>query len=113
MLRQNLCLDLPAVPFPPPVVSVALQRATMLAVSNMQPGGDLVLTTRRHDGAVLVEIEAHGCERDERLPDRTETLRDFVQGFGGDCHTDVDQHHSVFVVLELPLQLATDHSETD
>lgn len=111
VLRQNLAQDLPAVPFPPAMVSVALQRATMLAIGGLQPGGDLVLTTRRHEGTVLVEIEAHGCEEDERLGDRTQTLREFVHDFGGNCHAHCERS-DVFVVLELPLQLATDPSDS-
>ena len=115
VLRKSLGTDLPNVPYTSSFVSVAVQRALLLAVRSLQPGGELVVTTRLHDGSALVEIAAHGCAgggEGPSLVERTATLREFVTAQGGDCHTDRDQHDDVFVVLELPQAPAADRSES-
>ena len=107
LLRQDLAPDLPVAACPPALVTFALQRAMVLAIGPMGPGGELRITTREDNGSVVVELESRGNEHDEQLPDRAETLRDFVDGFGGQCKLHRDEQNNLFVLIELPQVLAT------
>ena len=82
-----------------------MQRALGLAVSPLEPGGQLKLGTRVEQGAVVVEIESLGCDLDDHLPARAETLCDFLDNLGGNCTVHREQD-DLYIVLELPQVLA-------
>jgi signal transduction histidine kinase len=102
VLRQRLADRLPPVACPPAVLTHALQRALVLAADRLPPGGELTVTTREDDGRVLVEIASDGADGDGQLASRAETLREFVDAFGGLCRIDSDRDGSLCVALELP-----------
>ena len=77
------------------------------AVWPLEPGGQLKLGTRVEQGAVVVEIESLGCDLDDHLPARAETLCDFLDNLGGNCTVHREQD-DLYIVLELPQVLAAD-----
>ena len=103
--RLDLCQEAARVAAPTAMVTVAVQRALGLAVSPLEPGGQLRLGTRVEQGAVVVEIESLGCDLDDHLPARAETLCDFLDNLGGNCTVHREQD-DLYIVLELPQVLA-------
>jgi hypothetical protein len=75
----------------------------------LEPGGEIVLTTRREDDSIVFEMESHGESRDRHLEDRTVTLCDFVASFHGQCRAESDEQGTLLLALELPM--ATAHGE--
>lgn len=108
--RQDLSPEATDVAVPRSLVLVAVQRAMALATSSLGPGDELSLTTRVEQDAVVFEIESLGNEVDASLTERSETLREFVAGFGGGCTVRAEREN-LFVVLELPQVMATDPSD--
>lgn len=111
VLRQVLTTESTVVAAQTSLVTVAVQRAMVLAVVPLGPGDELCLTTRVESGSVVFEIEGHGSQPEAILEERGETLREFVEGFGGNCQMrSNEQDH--YMVIELPQVMATDRSES-
>jgi len=108
--RLSLCPEATHVAAPGSLVTVAVQRAMELAIAPLGPGDELNLTTRVEHDAVVFEIESRGSHQDEAMSERSETLRDFVEGFGGGCTVRAERE-DLFLVLELPQVMATDPSD--
>jgi hypothetical protein len=108
--RMQLCCESTGVAAPRDLVTVAIQRALNLATSQLGPGDELNLTTRVEHRSVIFEVESRGSKRDQSTQYRSETLRDFVRGFGGGCMVHMEQD-DMFLVLELPQVLAQDPSD--
>jgi len=111
VLRQSLTTESTLVAAEASLVNVAVQRAMVLAVEPLGPGDELALTTRIESGSVVFEIESHGSQSECSLDERGETLRDFLQGFGGNCQLRTENLDH-FMVIELPQVMATDRSES-
>lgn len=111
VLRQVLTTESAIVAAQASLVTVAVQRAMVLAVERLGPGDELGLTTRIESGSVVFEIESHGNQPKSSLDERGETLRDFLEGFGGTCQMRSDQRDH-YMVIELPQVMATDRSES-
>lgn len=111
VLRQSLTTDSTLVAAEASLVTVAVQRAMVLLVEPLGPGDELALTTRLESGSVVFEIESHGSQPDCSLDERGETLREFLQGFGGNCQLRSEQLNH-YLVIELPQVMATDRSES-
>ena len=110
LLRQSLTSEPTIVPVQAGLVTVAVQRAMILAVEPLGPGDELCLTTRIEGGSVLFEIESHSQESGSLTKERSETLREFLDDFGGSFHMRSEpQDH--YMVIELPQVTATDRSE--
>lgn len=108
VVRQRLAKDLPKVACTPGQLAFAVQRALMLGLGRLEPGDEVVLTTRRDDGAVLFELESCGTQDDRHLRDRTETLAEFVSGFQGNCRVQTRDERTLLLVLELPVAFVPD-----
>lgn len=106
VLRMKLEPDLPSVNCSAAVVAFAVQRALVLATDSLEPGSELDVTTRAEGDSILLEMEVRGHEADRRLFDRSETLREFVDGLGGRLQMDVDPASNLCMVIELPQELA-------
>ena len=85
----------------------AVDRALAMAVTSIEPGGQLTLCTRGEDRAVVVELEVLGAGAQEGVSERAETLRDFVAGFGGTCAVR-SERGDLFLVLEVPRVMASE-----
>lgn len=108
VVRQRLAQGLPKVACTPGQLAFAVQRALVLGLGRLEPGDEVVLTTRRDDGAVLFELESFGRQDDRHLRDRTETLAEFVSGFLGNCRVQARDEHTLLLVLELPVAFVPD-----
>lgn len=108
--RLNLCPAATRVAAPSSLVTVAIQRAMDLAVAPLGPGDELNLTTRVEHDAVVFEVESLGSHPIDAATERSETLREFVESFGGGC-TVRTEREELFLVLELPQVMATDPSD--
>ncbi len=110
VVRQRLDPDLPPVAVSPNELTHAVRRALVLAVEDLDAGGELIVTTRRDDDVAVFEIESRGlsAEAGPFRGERAETLGDFVGTFDGRCRVATDDHHGLLLVLELPMALATD-----
>ncbi len=108
VVRQRLALGLPAIACAPGPLAFAVQRALMLGLGRLEPGGEVVLTTRRDDGSVLFELESYGARADRHLQERTETLAEFVAGLQGNCRVQTCDRDRLLLVLELPAAFALD-----
>ena len=108
--RLQLCHEATDVAAPRDLVTVAVQRALTLATSQLGPGDELNLSTRVEHRSVIFEVESRGSKRDQSTQYRSETLREFVLGFGGACMVHMEQD-DMFLVLELPQVLASDTSD--
>lgn len=105
--RLQLCRGATRVDAAGSLVSVAVQRAVELATASLGPGGELDLSTRLEQGAVLVEIESRGSDDIGNVAERSATLQAFVEDFGGGCTARAEKR-DLFLVLELPQVMATD-----
>lgn len=111
VVRQTLTSESARVMAPSALVTVAVQRALVLAIAPLGPGDELRLTTRVESGSVVFEIESLGSHPDDYATERSETLREFVEEFGGTCMVRCDRQ-DLYLVLELPQVMATDRSES-
>lgn len=108
LVRQRLSPDLPAIACTPGQLAYAVQRALVIAAGRLQPGGELVVATRRDGDGIVLELDSHGGERDRHLRQRAETLCEFVASFHGHCQVEHDDRDHLLVVIELPATLALD-----
>src|SRR5690606_4059015 len=83
ILRQTLTNESSLVRAPAAIATVAVQRAMVLAMSPLGPGDELRLTTRVENSSVVFELESLGSHVDVHASERTETLREFLEDFGG------------------------------
>ena len=111
VLRQTLTTESSLVCAPAAMVTVAVQRAMVLAMTPLGPGDELRLTTRVESGSVVFEIESLGSHPDEHANERAETLREFIEEFGGSCNVR-SAGRDLYLVIELPQVMATDRSES-
>jgi len=102
LVRERLAPNLPAVGCGPSQLAYAAQRALVIAAGRLDAGGELIVTTRREEDSVLLELESRGGRRDRHLQERALTLCEFVAGFRGNCHIDLDDRDNLLVVIELP-----------
>ena len=111
LLRQALTSESTSVAAQSGLVTVAVQRAMVLAVEPLGPGDELCLPTRVEGGSVVFEIECHSQEPGAVIAERSETLREFLDGFGGsfNMRSEARDH---YMVLELPQVIASDRSES-
>lgn len=111
VLRQSLTNESTVVAAQSALVTVAVQRAMVLAVEPLCPGDELCLTTRIESGSVVFEMECRSSQPDTNLHNRGETLREFLEGVGGTFQMRTeDRNH--YLVLELPQVMSTDRSES-
>ncbi len=108
VVRQRLATGLPRVACTPGQLAFAVQRALMLAVAQIEAGGEVVVETRRDGDNVLLEVESNCPAGVEHLGDRALTLRAFVAEFGGSCQVDTDGRGRILIALELPVALVSD-----
>ncbi|MEO6595344.1 MAG: hypothetical protein ABIP94_11375 [Planctomycetota bacterium] len=106
LVRLRLAPDLPPVGCAPGQLAFAVQRALVIAVGQLEAGDELVVTTRRCDEAVVLELESRGTARDRHIEERTTTLCDFLTALRGSCSVHADPNGALFLVLELPHTLA-------
>ena len=110
VVQQRLGRDLPRVACGPGQLTFAVQRALGIGMRHLEPGGELVVTTRRENGAVFFEMESRGQKGDGHLQERTTTLCDFVESFRGHCRAQADEQGTLLLALELPVAVAHDDS---
>jgi hypothetical protein len=108
VLRQRLAPQLPKIACSPADLAYAVQRALVLGIGRLGPGGEVVLTTRREPDFALFELESRGVEVDRHLAERSETLAEFVVGLGGHCRVHTGGDATLLLAFELPLALAFD-----
>jgi hypothetical protein len=108
VVRQRLATDLPQIACTPSQLAYAVQRAMVIAAGRLDVGGELLVTTRRDDDGIVLELESRGGKRDRHLRQRAETLCEFVAGIKGNCRIDLDDRENLFVVLELPQTLVVE-----
>ncbi len=84
-----------------------MQRALVLALSGIEVGGEISVTTRMDGEAVLFEIESRQVD-EPRLDDRAATLSEFVETLGGRCQIDSDGRSCCLIAMELRPALVTD-----
>lgn len=108
VVRQRLAPDLPAVDCAPGPLAFAVQRALMLGIGRLEPGGEVVLTTRQDHGGVLFELESYGIREDRHLQERAETLAEFVAGLRGSCRVQTGGSDRLLLAIELPAVFAVD-----
>ena len=111
VLRTNLTRESSLVAAPSALVTVAVQRAMVLAISPLGPGDELRLTTRIEGGSVVFEVESLGSHPDDHAAERAQTLCDFVAEFGGSCNVR-SEGFDLYMVIELPQVMATNRSES-
>jgi len=108
VVRQRLAANLPPIACRAGQLAFAIQRAMMLALSRVDRGGDILITTRRDGNYAVFELECNGAGRDRHLQERATTLCEFVAGFQGLCRVDEDAHGTLLIALELPTALVID-----
>lgn len=108
VVRQRLAPKLPPIACGPGQLAFAVQRAVMLGLSHLDPGGDLVLTTREDDGMVVFEMECSGHRGERHFAERAASLCEFVTGFQATCRIATDERGQLLLVLELPTTLPVD-----
>lgn len=108
VLRLRLANDLPPIGCNPGQLAFAIQRALVIAAGRLDVGGELIVTTRRDDDGVVLELESHGAARDRHLQERSVTLCEFVAALHGHCRVDAHGRDTLFVVIELPQAMALD-----
>lgn len=108
VVRQRLATNLPPIACRAGQLAYAIQRAMMLALSRVDRGGDILITTRRDGIYAVFELECHGAGRDRHLQERATTLCEFVAGFQGLCRVDEDAHGTLLIAFELPTALVID-----
>ncbi|MCA8965017.1 MAG: hypothetical protein H6838_03065 [Planctomycetes bacterium] len=108
VVRQRLATELPKVACTPGQLAFAVQRALMLAVAQIDAGGEVTVETRRDGDNVLLEIESTCPAGVQHLSERALTLRAFVAEFGGACQVDTDGRGRILIALELPVALVSD-----
>lgn len=107
VIRQNLAQGLPRIQCSDSQLAYAVQRALMLALSGIEAGGELSVTTRIEGETVLFETESPFGE-EVHLDERATTLSEFVESLGGRCMVDGDGLASRLIAMELPAALVTD-----
>lgn len=108
VVRQRLARDLPRVACGPGQLTFAVQRAIGMAMNNLEPGGEIVVTTRRENDCVVFELESQGRETDPHVNERAATLCEFVESFHGRCRARCDDQGTLLVAIELPVAYAPD-----
>ncbi|MBL8728585.1 MAG: hypothetical protein JNM25_09160 [Planctomycetes bacterium] len=108
VVRQRLAPRLPKIACPPADLAYAVQRALVLAIGRLAPGGEIAVTTRREHDTVLFEVESRGVEVDRHLAERSETLAEFVVGLRGHCRVHSAADDTLLLAFELPIALALD-----
>jgi hypothetical protein len=108
VLRLRLANDLPAIGCNAGQLAYAIQRALVIAAGRLDVGGELIVTTRRDDDGVVLELESRGGNRDRHLLERSLTLCEFVGSLRGHCRIDTNGKHTLLVVIELPQVFAFD-----
>jgi hypothetical protein len=109
VVRQRLEPRLPAVACAPGQLAFAIQRALVLAVGRLEPGGEVALVTRREHGCVLFELECIGARDDRHLAERAETLAEFVHGLQGSCRMQTTgERDRLLLAIELPIEFVAD-----
>lgn len=108
VVRQRLAAELPPIACRPGQLAFAVQRALVLATGRLDVGGELLVTTRREDDQVVLELEARAAQRDRNLQQRVQTLCEFVASFRGNCRVAHDEKHNLLVVMELPVAFVID-----
>jgi hypothetical protein len=111
VLRQLLAPSTPPVASPASMVSVAVERAIILAFTGLEAGDEVILSTRSESGSVMFEVESRGNHQDSTTRERSETLREFVNDFGGACQVRCGSGN-LYLVIELPEVVATDRTES-
>ena len=103
VLRLRLANDLPPIGCNAGQLAYAIQRALVIGAGRLDTGGELIVTTRRDDDSVVLELESQGGTRDRHLHARSLTLCEFVAALRGHCRIDVQGRDTLLVVIELPL----------
>lgn len=108
--RLRLAAGLPAVACSPGQLAYATQRAVMIGLQHLPPGGEIIATTRREGDSAVFELECEGNPqaKDRHLQERTTSLSEFVAGFQAACRVATDDRGSLLFAFELPLALAID-----
>lgn len=102
LVRERLAPNLPPSHCTPSQLAYATQRALVIAAGRLEPGGELLVSTRQDGEAVMIEFESRGGVRDRHLQERSLTLCEFVASFHGNCHIDLDDRANLLIVIELP-----------
>lgn len=105
--RDRFEPNLPKAACTPGQLAFSVQRALMLAVSGIQPGGELQVGARFEAGRVVLEFESVCPGGVAHLVARAETLCEFVQDYDGTCRVDSDGRGHILIALEVPAALAT------
>lgn len=108
VVRQRLEPGLPAVACAPGQLAFAVQRAIVLGLGRLEPGGEVILVTRREQDSVLFELESIGERDDRHLSERAETLAEFVDGLGGHCRAQTFDRDRLLLAIELPAAFVAD-----
>jgi len=110
--RLRLATGLPPIACSPGPLAYATQRAVMIGLQHLPPGGEVIATTRREGDSAVFELECEGGQQraDRHLLERTTSLTEFVAGFQGNCRVATDDRGSLLFAFELPLALAIDDS---
>lgn len=110
VVRQRLAAGPARIACAPGELTFAVQRALAIGLGRLDPGEELVLTTRHEDETAVLELECRGTGRDDHLQERALTLCEFVAELGGRCRIESDDQGTLLLALELPQALATDDS---
>ena len=104
--REQIASNLPKVACTPGQLAFSVQRALMLAVHGIEPGGELAVGARCEDGHVVIEGESNCPGGVAHLGERAATLCEFVGDYDGTCRVDSDGHGHILIALEVPATLA-------
>jgi hypothetical protein len=110
--RLRLCPGLPPVACRPGQLAYATQRAVMLGLQHLPPGGEVIATTRRDGDLAIFELECEGSSptSHRNLDERATSLTEFVASFDGNCRVATDDRGNLLFAFELPLTLAVEGS---
>ncbi|MFM1870786.1 MAG: hypothetical protein RL398_208 [Planctomycetota bacterium] len=104
--HEDIATNLPKAACTPGQLAFSVQRALMLAVSGIEPGGKLSVGARREADRVVIEVESNCPGGVAHLGDRATTLCEFVADYDGTCRVDSDGHGHILIALEVPAALA-------
>lgn len=110
VVRQRLAPGLPRIACGPGPLTYAVQRTLGIGIGHLEPGGELVLSTRCENDSVVLEMESRGGGKDRHLEARMATLCEFVTGLAGTCRAESDEQGTLLVAMELPIAMAADDS---